>query len=144
MGTSRWGAGLLERNRLNEAVPGEAIADSSTGMFSSKSIDGKLTISYDYMTRFSKAYSDFKNTLASERLSGDIVKIDLSDTNPAIRLDVGRNYTAADVPISEKKLSFLQFYFDLDVVGKDGVPVPDIVPTISMNMTAAKDTNQMR
>lgn len=140
MGVNRWGAGLLERDRSAEALPTEAMATCDIGMFSTRSKDGKTTISYDYMTRFTRTYSDFKKTLASERLSGEIIKIDLNDTTPAMLLEANKVYTAADEAITNKKLSFLQFNFDLDVVGKDdGVPVPSIIPAISMSMTAAKN-----
>lgn len=141
MGTGRWGIGLLERNRSSEAKPGEALQNSNVGMFATKSEDGTLVVSYDYMTRFNSAYSDFKKALAAAGNSGIIAKVDLSENEPAILVEPNRVYTAADSVISDKKLKFIQLYFDIDVIDRvTGVPIPQIYPIISISMTAAKNT----
>lgn len=138
MGTGRWGIGLLERNRSSEAKPTEAMQLSNVGLFSTKSEDGSMVVSHDYMTRFTRTYSDFKKALASAGNAGNIVKIDISDTEPAVLLEPGRVYSAAEEAIADSKVSFIQFYFDISVVEKEnGVPMPIVIPNVKLNLTTA-------
>lgn len=144
--TNRWGVGLLQANRASEAEPGESMASRNTGLFGVMNETTKQWISYDYITRFMKAYQDFKSKLVASGNIGKIGKLDIGD-EPAVLLTSGTLVSTTGLKISSvSELSFIRFYLDLDVIDiASGVPI-NCNPTVNLNYTVANniDTNTTR
>lgn len=143
---NRFGLGLLETDRASEAKPGEAMASRQTGIFAVMNETSKSMISYDYITRFMKAYQDFKSKLVASGNIGKIGKIDIG-VEPAVALTNATIVSTTGLKISTvSELSFIRFYLDLDIIDNvSGVPL-NCNPTVNLGFTVANniDTNTAR
>lgn len=132
----RWGVGLLETNRQSEAKPGEAMSSRDVGLFATMNQAGTNMISYEYMSRFKSTYADFKSRLIASGNIGKIAKIDLGN-DPAIVLTNNTAITSSDLMITNKKVSFIRFNADIDVIDKvSGVPI-SCNPSVTLSLTVA-------
>lgn len=143
---NRWGVGLLQTDRASEAEPGEAMASRQTGMFAVMNETTKAMISYDYITRFMKAFQDFKSKLVASGNIGKIGKVDIGN-EPAVALTNAVVVSTTGLKISTvSELSFIRFYLDLDIIDNtSGVPI-NCNPTVNLGFTVANniDTNTAR
>lgn len=135
--TNRWGVASLAIERSSEAVNTELMQNNAVGLMAVKSSDGYL-VSYDHITKFKLDYTDFKSRLIASGLLGKIVKIDLSDKEPVVILSSGVA-SAESLPLVTSKLSYIQFYVDVDVINKaTGSVVGNVAPTVDIKFTVAK------
>lgn len=139
MGKGRWGLGMLDLSRRAEAVPGELMADTQIGLTATKIRDGGVegetgdVVSYEYISRVNQGYQRFHELLAAESRVGSIYKIDLDDLVGPKVMESGKLVGASTLTISEKKLAYIKFYLDVDIIEREtGLPV-SIDPTVSLN-----------
>lgn len=143
MSKARWGIGALELNKQKTALPGEIMVDSELGVFAVKSYNGSgdsadKVVSYEYITKVKQSFLEFKNALVAVGRVGKITKIDIGDYVGPFAIESGKSYSADSLNISEKKLNYFQFYFDIDVVNNEtGLIEYGIEPTIRMSLGLA-------
>ena len=136
----RWGVGLLRTDRQSEANPGEAMANREVGLFATMTQDGTNMISYEYISRFKSAYADFKSKLIASGNIGKVAKVDLGN-EPAVIITNNTVITASGLMVTDKKVSFIRFSADIDVIDKvSGVPI-SCNPTVTIAITVAANAN---
>lgn len=138
MGEKRFGVALLGTRRIDEAEEGEALASRDTGLVGVAREKGGSFVSYDYITRFMNAYSQFKSKLIASGNIGFVAKLELSAKEPFVIMQNDVSVTASDMLVtSVTKLGFVRFYPDICIVNnKTGIPV-DCVPTINIKFSVA-------
>ena len=124
MSSARWGIGALEVNRSDEAMPGELMVDSNTGIFAVKSYSGTRgntnnVYSYDYNTRLKNTINGFKQHLNSMNHISDVVKIDISDNIGPFVMTNEESYGLNSIKISTGMKNFVHVNFDIDLVNKE-------------------------
>lgn len=147
MSKARWGVGAIELSKQKIALPGEIMVDSELGVFAVKSYTGSeessdKVISYEYISKLKKSFTDFKNTLSAVGRSGEIVRLDLGDYIGPFAVENAKTYSADSLVVSPNKLVFFQFYLDVDVVdNRTGLVNFDIDPIVKMTIGLAHNND---
>lgn len=148
--TGRWGFGLLDVNRRDEAAPSEGMANAVLGLFATKLPDGtpgqdRDVISYAYASRVTQAYRHFNEILVANNHTGGIYKVDLGNAVGPLVMQHGEAVTGKNLVIASKKLSYIRFFLDVDIYDREsGNPVPGIEPTLSLQFTTERDGEDTR
>ena len=145
MGKGRWGLGMLDLSRRAEAIPGELLTDTNIGLTATKIRNGGVegetgdVVSYEYISRVNQGYQRFHELLASESRTGHIYKLDLDDLVGPKVMESGKLVGASTLAISDKKLAYIKFFLDVDVIEREsGLPVR-IDPTVALNFSTMKN-----
>ena len=146
MSTGRFGVGLLPIKRHSESLPGELMASNDVGLVAVKNPTTNSIVSFDYITRFNKSYEDFRNKMIARGTIGKIGKIDVSN-EPVCPLVNNTPLATPELIINTgKKMSFVAFDIDIEVIDiYSGIPMK-IDPLVSFAFTVAtnKDTSTTR
>lgn len=140
---SRWGIGALELRRQKEALPGEIMVDSETGVFAVKSYTGSgdtadKVVSYEYLSKVKQSFLNFKNTLAAVGRTGKIFKIDVDDHVGPKMIENKKSYAADTIDLTNKRVAYFQTYFDVDVINNEtGLVENAIIPKIKISFNLA-------
>lgn len=146
MAKGRFGVGVLPMNRANEGIPGELMCSRETGLVGVINPATKTAISYDYITRFNKSYEDFRNKMIAHGTIGKIGKIDVTN-QPTPTLQNNLPIATPDLLLtSNKKLSFVCFGIDIEIIDTDSAIPMKIDPLVTLAFTVANnsDTNTTR
>lgn len=141
---ARWGVGALIYENQENALPGEIIVDHEAGILGVKSYNGETgstdqIVSFEYLERVKNSCMTFKQLLLDEGIDDGVVyKIDLYDhIGPSLILN-NKYYALTDMRITNEKVKFIRFYFDIEVINiVSGLSVP-IVPNITMDIEIAQ------
>jgi hypothetical protein len=146
---ARWAVGALYYNNQKNALPGEIVVDHEAGVLGVKSYEGEVgsterVVSFEYLNRVKTTCSKFKRLILDDGYEdGDVFKIDIGEyVGPAVlKNDTG--YNLHELTLSEKRLSYIRFYFDIEVINlNSGLSIP-IIPELELEIEIAQhSTNE--